>query len=52
MRVIRAKGLDEGDKVLRKTVAYRVVQALTMAAKRGKIGDAGKRNAVRVWRLI
>ena len=50
LRVIRAKGLDEGDKVLRKTVAYRVVQALTMAAKRGKVGDEGRSKGVRVWR--
>ena len=49
LRVIRAKGLDEGDGVLRKTVAFRIVQALSIAAKRGKIGSAAKRSGVRVW---
>lgn len=48
--VLRAKGLDEGDKVLRQSVTFRIVQALSIAAKRGKIGDGGKRKGVRVWR--
>jgi hypothetical protein len=51
-RVIRAKGLDEGDGVLRKTVAYRIVQALSSAAKRGTIQSPGKCNGVRVWRAV
>ena len=41
VRVIRAKGLDEGDKVLRQTVAFRVVQALSIAAKRGRSRATG-----------
>jgi hypothetical protein len=49
LRVIRAKELDESDSVLRKTVAYRIVQALSIAAKRGRITGAGKRQGVRVW---
>jgi len=52
LRVIKAKGLDDGDGVLRKTVAFRIVQALSIAAKRGKMGSAGKRNGVRVWSAI
>jgi len=32
LRVIRAKELDEGDGVLRKTVAFRIGQALSIAA--------------------
>lgn len=51
MRVILDKGLGEGGRILRKTVAYRIVQALSMVARRGKIGDAGKRGVVRLWRL-
>jgi len=51
LRVLRAKGLDEGDKVLCQSVTFRIVQALSIAAKRGKIGDDGKRKGVRVWRL-
>ncbi|MCW2282488.1 hypothetical protein M2323_000005 [Rhodoblastus acidophilus] len=52
LRVVRAKGLDEGDKVLRKSVSFRIVQALSMAAKRGTVGDIGKRKGVRVWLAI
>jgi hypothetical protein len=50
VRVLRAKGLDEHDKVMRQTLAFRVVQALSIAAKRGAIGNDGKRKGVRVWR--
>ena len=49
LRVLRAKGLDEGDAVLRKSVAFRIVQALGIAAKRGTVASAGKRKGVRVW---
>jgi hypothetical protein len=49
LRVVNAKGLNAGDKVLRQTVAFRIVQALSIAAKRGKLGSGGKRNGVRVW---
>ena len=49
VRVIRMKGMDENDKVLRSSVAHRVVQALSMQLKRGQIASAGKRDGVRVW---
>lgn len=49
LRVIRAKGLDEGDKVLRQTVAFRIVQALRLQERRGQIGGSEKRGGVRVW---
>ena len=51
LRVVRAKGLDEADAVLRSSVAFRIVQALRLAHRRGKIGDVGKRAGVRVWTL-
>ena len=50
-RVIRAKGLDEDDKVLRQTVTFRIVQVLSIAAKRGRFASEGKRKGVRVWVL-
>jgi hypothetical protein len=50
-RVMEAKGLDTGDKELAKSVCLRIVQALRMQAKRNKIGSAGKRAGVRVWKL-
>ena len=49
LRVIRAKELDEGDGVLKKTIAYRIVQALSIAAKRGTIGHLGRRRGVKLW---
>lgn len=51
LRVIRAKGLDEGDKALRQTIALRIVQALRLLHKRGGILDDGKRKGARLWRL-
>lgn len=51
LRVIRAKGLDEADNVLRRSIAFRIVQALSMQAKRGTITKMPKRKGVRVWRL-
>jgi hypothetical protein len=50
LRVMRAKGLDETDKVMRQTVAFKLVQALGIAAKHGRIGSEGKRKGVRLWR--
>lgn len=49
--VMDAKGFT-ADAELRKAIAYKVVQALGMHAKRGTIGDAGYRKGVRVWALI
>jgi hypothetical protein len=51
LRVLRAKGLDETDKVMRQTVAFRVVQALSIASKRGRLASEGKRRGVRVWAI-
>ena len=47
--VIAAKGWDRDDGALRKAVAYRIVQALTMQEKRGKVESPGKRKGVRLW---
>lgn len=51
LRVIRAKGLDEGDNLLRKSIAFRIVQALSMQAKRGTMRKLPKRKGVTMWRL-
>jgi len=50
IRVIREKGLDEGDSVLRTSIAYRIVQALRLQWKRGKVDSPEKQGGVRVWR--
>lgn len=49
LAIIRAKRWDERDMMLRKAVAYRLIQSLGTAARQGRIGDAGKRKGVRVW---
>ncbi|WP_156394110.1 hypothetical protein [Methylobacterium sp. Leaf94] len=51
LAVIRAKGWDDKDAMLRKAVAYRLIQSLSQAAVQGRIRDAGKRANVRVWKL-
>ncbi len=48
--ILTAKGLDAGDRVLAKSVAERLIHALSMGAKRGTIGSAGKLKGVRIWR--
>jgi hypothetical protein len=49
LAVIRAKGMDEGDAVLRKAVNYRIVQAMRMQELRGRVAGVRKRKGVRVW---
>jgi hypothetical protein len=44
-----AKGLDGGDRVLAKSVAERLIHALRMQAKRGKIAVAGKERGAILW---
>ncbi|MBI1779040.1 MAG: hypothetical protein HYR63_27195 [Proteobacteria bacterium] len=51
LRVVRAKGLSESDKVLAQTVALRVVQTLRMRARRGKVESVTRTKGVCVWRL-
>lgn len=53
LAVIEAKGFDAGDRHLRTSVAYRIVQALRMQEKRrGPIQRAGKVSNVVVWSLL
>lgn len=49
VRVMRAKGLDVDDHVLRQSLTFRILHVLRMHHKRGKISDAGRRKGVRVW---
>ena len=50
-RVAKAKGLDEQDAIMFKSVALRVARALSNALRREIIWELGKRKGVRVWRL-
>jgi hypothetical protein len=47
--ILKAKGLDMGDRVLAKSVAERIIHALRMQHKRGKIAIAGKDRGAIVW---
>jgi hypothetical protein len=42
LRVIRAKGLDEADSVLRTSITYRIVQAMRLQWKRGNVDSPEK----------
>jgi hypothetical protein len=48
-RVMATKGFNGEDNELRKAVAYKIVQALSLQRKRGLVASEGKRNGVRVW---
>ena len=50
IHIMKHKGLDAGDKVLAKAIAYRLIHALRMQCRRGLIADGGKRGNVRVWK--
>ena len=49
--ILAAKGLEGGDRVLAKSVAERLLRALRMQAKRGKIAIQGKEKGAIVWTL-
>jgi hypothetical protein len=51
-RVMRAKGLNRGDKVLAQSIALRIVQTLRMKARKGgKLDGSVRRKGVCVWQL-
>jgi hypothetical protein len=52
LAVIRTKGMDENDRILRKTIALRIVQALRLHERRGGVRGDGKRNGVRLWGTV
>lgn len=49
--LLNAKGLDATDKVLAKAISYRLIHALQIQARSGKIVGAGRDKAARVWQL-
>lgn len=50
-RLMLAKGLNVGDKVLAQSIALRVVQTLRSRAKRGLVDGTERRRGVCVWRV-
>jgi hypothetical protein len=51
LRIIKAKGLSESDKVLAQSIALRFVQTLRMRARRNKVECVTKTKGVCLWRL-
>jgi hypothetical protein len=51
LAVIRSKALDECDTVLRKAVAYSIINVMRQQHQRGAVADGGRSRGVRVWRL-
>ena len=49
--VIAAKGLDSGDRHLRKAIAYKVVQVMQRWERERRVTRAGKEGAAVVWKL-
>jgi hypothetical protein len=51
LAVIKAKGLDTGDKVLQKSVCWKLIHALRLQAKQHKLIAKGRHKAARIWEL-
>src|ERR1700689_926360 len=51
LELIKAKGLDERDGTLAKTIGHRLIHSLRMQEQRGKVKREGKRHGVSVWKL-
>ena len=49
--VLKAKGLDPGDKVLAKAIGHRLIHALRLHARGGKLVAVGRHKAAHLWRL-
>jgi hypothetical protein len=51
LHVMKAKGLDTGDKVLAHAMALRLIHALRQQWRRGLLTGEGKAKGARVWAL-
>jgi hypothetical protein len=51
LRVMRSRGLDETDTVLRNAVAFRVIHAMRRQAVRGIIVATAKKNRAFIWKI-
>ncbi|PNG26435.1 hypothetical protein [Methylocella silvestris] len=49
LAVLQAKGMDAGDAVLRKAVAYSIINVMRQQFRRGHVRGAEKKRGVRVW---
>src|SRR5215204_3737142 len=51
LHIMKAKGFDQGDKVLAKSICGRLIHALRMQWKRGRLVAKGRDKAARIWEL-
>jgi hypothetical protein len=49
--IMKAKGLDQGDKVLAKSIGGRLIHALGMLRKQGRLLAKGRVKAAMLWEL-
>ncbi len=49
--ILKAKGLDTGDKVLAKAIGHRLIHALRIQARNGRLLAVGRQKAASLWRL-
>jgi len=49
--VLKARGLDPGDQVLAKAIGKRLIHALRIQARGGKLTAIGRHKAAHLWRL-
>jgi hypothetical protein len=49
--VMKAKGLDQGDKVLAKSIGGRLIHALRLLRKQGRLMARGRVKAAMLWEL-
>jgi hypothetical protein len=49
--IMKAKGLDQGDKVLAKSIGGRLIHALGMLRKQGRLVAKGRVKAAMLWEL-
>jgi len=49
--VLKAKGLDPNDQVLAKAIGKRLIHALRLQARGGKLVAVGRHKAAHLWRL-
>ena len=50
--VLREKGADADDAILRRTIAYNIIQIMGSRLKRGSVQSPGKRGNVRLWNVV
>jgi hypothetical protein len=51
IHILAAEGMNTGDRVMTKAVAFKLIHSLRQQCRRGKLQDGGKRKRVRVWGL-